>query len=411
MNRKLRRAAIGLPLAGLVGVALNCSSTGGGTYVPAGGGGGTSSSSSATGSGTSTGGGGTTGGSSSSAASTTSSSSSASTGASSSASSSGGTSGSSSGDTSGSSASSSSASSSGGSGSNNSSDAGSSAASSSGSSSSSSSSGTGGAVTIDSLLGIKNSFGESFENSFILIGCYSQEAQDCIDIPPGTNCPNQNTALPFEPQGLTTHEYFQVGGTPGAMYAVTLQVDGISEAKYYENGTRAAGNGDPANAQGTNGSDTFYTGGDAVNVENYNIYKITVLYPPDGGANPPDGGVNVGAELQHYYLNSFPQTNTPYEDHQTFPISYTHTIPVVGGGTIEYSTADRNCHAVDNCGPGVGNAPCAIAAGRNVPNEPNLVIPTMYMGQPVSGLNTRNGSAQPFHAQIIHVTVTAVAPM
>jgi hypothetical protein len=243
------------------------------------------------------------------------------------------------------------------------------------------------------------------------VNCYSQEAQDCITNAPGTSCPNQDTTLPFEQQGLTTHEYFTVGGTPGAMYNVTLQVDGISEAKYYEKGTRAAGTMDPTNAQGADGTDTFYTGGDAVNVENYNIYKITVFYPPDGGANLPDGGANTGTELQHYYLNSFPQTNTPYEDHQTFPISYSHVIPVVGGGTIEYSTADRNCHAVDNCGPGVGNSPCAISAGRNVPNEPNLVVPTMYMGQPVSGLNTRNGAAQPFHAQIIHVTVTAVAPM
>ena len=40
-----------------------------------------------------------------------------------------------------------------------------------------------------------------------------------------------------------------------------------------------------------------------------------------------------------------------------------------------------------------------------------MKIPATYMGQPVTGLNTRNGSGQPFHAQILHITVTAVAAM
>jgi hypothetical protein len=39
------------------------------------------------------------------------------------------------------------------------------------------------------------------------------------------------------------------------------------------------------------------------------------------------------------------------------------------------------------------------------------MIPANYMGQPVSGINTRNSNAQPFHAQILHITVTAITPM
>jgi hypothetical protein len=244
------------------------------------------------------------------------------------------------------------------------------------------------------------------KDSFFLIGCYSQLAQDCITNAPGTSCPNQDTTLPMEQQGLVTHEYFSLGGTPGKMYAATIQVNGMSEGKYYMGGTRAAGNADPPNANTGNGTDTFYTGGAPVNVENYNVYKITVRNAPTAGGMP-----GSGTEIQHYYLNSFPQTNIRYEDHNTFALSYSHTITVPGGGEIEYLMEDRNCHAVDNCGPGVGGAPCPIAQGRNVPNEPNLVIPTTYLGQPVASLNTRNGASQPYHAQIIHITVTSVTAM
>jgi hypothetical protein len=280
----------------------------------------------------------------------------------------------------------------------------------------SSSSGSGGSssgaapVTIDGIFGLPNAFGESVKDSFILFGCYSQAQQDCITNPPGTACPNQNTSLPMEQQGLTTHEYFTLGGTVGTMYKMTLTVNAIAEAKYYENGTRAAGIGDPPNPDIPGGTDTMYTGGDPVNIENYNIYKITVRNPPAAGAMPA-----TGVEVQHYYLNSFPKTSIPYENHQTFPISFTHDIPVPGGGVIEYSTADRNCHAVDNCGIGFRATTCAVSGGvngpRNVPNEPSLVVPTNYMGQPVSGLNLRNGASQPFHSHIFHITVTAVSAM
>ena len=35
----------------------------------------------------------------------------------------------------------------------------------------------------------------------------------------------------------------------------------------------------------------------------------------------------------------------------------------------------------------------------------------MWQGKQVSSLNIRNGAAQPFHAQVIHITVTNVAAM
>lgn len=262
-----------------------------------------------------------------------------------------------------------------------------------------------GALTPATFAGVKNTFNESFVNSFILMPCYSQAQQDCITTASGVACPNQNTSLPMEQQGLVTHEYFNMGGEVGKNYKVTIKVTGISEAKYYEKGTRAAGNAVLANANDPAGIDTFYTGGNPVDVENYNIYKITVRNPPAAGAMP-----QTGTEVQHYYLNSFPQVGTPYENHETFPLNYTHDIVVPGGGVVEYLTADRNCHAIDNCGPGRKTAPCALTEGRSMPGD-NTMVPPNYMGQPVSGINTRNGAAQPYHSQILHIVVTAVAAM
>jgi hypothetical protein len=242
-------------------------------------------------------------------------------------------------------------------------------------------------------------------DSFMLFGCYQQQAQDCFTTV-GAVCPNQNTALPMEQQGLVNIEYFQIGGTVGKTYVMTMQANGITEAKYYMGGTRFAGDGMPVtNANAVGGTDTFYTGGQPVNVENYNIYKITVYSP---GA---DGG--VGSEVQHYYMNSFPQTTTAYEDHETFPIHWVHDIPVPGGGWIQYLTEDRNCHAVDNCGIGPRSVSCGTSTTgpRSVPNEPNLMLPSMYLGKTVASMNVITGSTQPFHAQVLHLTVTAITEM
>jgi hypothetical protein len=174
-------------------------------------------------------------------------------------------------------------------------------------------------------------------------------------------------------------------------------------------GTRAAGNAAPPNVDDPNGIDGWYTGGRPVDFENYNVYKITVRQPPTTPNMPTSG-----AEVAHYYLNSMPAqatSGTNYEAHNTFPFGYTKDIVAPGGGVIHYHTADRNCHAIDNCGPGSRSTSCAVTAGRNIPNEPNVMIPANFMGQPVSGINTRNANAQPFHAQILHITVTAVTPM
>jgi hypothetical protein len=259
-------------------------------------------------------------------------------------------------------------------------------------------SGMGGAMlSIDQIVGTPNMNGDKLEDSWMLFPCYAQQQQDCITNPPGTACPNQNQTLPFEQQGLQIDQTFSIGGDPGTMYNITLQIDGVTEAKYYENGARA--DGDAAPPQVNVPLNMLYSGGDPVNFENYNVYKLTVLD-------------TNGQEIQHYYLNSMPTgTGMNFENHDTFLEGYTAVIPVMGGGSVQYHQADRNCHAIDNCGEGSRSATCAVTAGRNIPNEPSVVIPSTYLGTPMENFNTRNGAAQPFHAQGMHLTVTDVQLM
>jgi hypothetical protein len=254
-----------------------------------------------------------------------------------------------------------------------------------------------------------NDFNDCFADSWFLFGCYSKASQDCITNPSGTMCPNQDKTLPMEDQGLVTDEYFKIGGTVDAMYKVTIRVNGITEGKYYEMGTRAAGDAAPANPDELNGIDGFYTGGRPVDFENYNIYRLTVRQPPTTPNMPTSG-----AEVAHYYLNSMPQnTGANFENHNTFPWGYSHDIVVPGGGVVNYHTADRNCHAIDNCGAMRGGATsmCSPTDGRLIPNEPRAMIPANYLGKPVSQLNLFGGATQPFHSQALHVTVTNVVQM
>jgi len=242
-------------------------------------------------------------------------------------------------------------------------------------------------------------YNATLKNAFIIFPCYSLQAQDCNTIPPGTSC--DMSPANYEDKGLKQNESFTVGGTAGVMYNVTFTVRGIAEAKYYMNGTRDAGNTDPANPDDPAGIDTFYRGGAPINQEFYNVYKMIVRNA-------------AGTEVNHYYLNSFPKANVSYENHRTFPIHFTKTVPVPGGGRIDLFSGDSNCRAVNNCGAGARSTTCAATAGRNIPvgtGEPAATIPTMYLGKTVASINLQNGTMQPYHSQILNIFVTAVAPM
>ncbi|HET6150071.1 MAG TPA: hypothetical protein VFH68_21195 [Polyangia bacterium] len=261
--------------------------------------------------------------------------------------------------------------------------------------------GVGEPVPAESIAGTPNINGVALIDSFILMPCFGTALADCVTsrIP----CPASSDAtVPYERQGLVNEEVFPLGGTTGRLYKLTVRVNGIAEAKYYTGGTRAAGLSAPQTPDAPEGTDTFYTGGQPVAVNSFNVYKFIVKDAD-------------GVELQHYYLNSFPSpidgVAAAYEGHATYPISFTHEIVVPGGGTFTLYSNDRNCRTVDNCGIGYHPLPCAVSEGRMVPNEPDLSIPASYLGKPVADMNARNGAAQPFHSQAFHIVVLAAAAL
>ena len=125
----------------------------------------------------------------------------------------------------------------------------------------------------------------------------------------------------------------------------------------------------------------------------YNVFKLSVLKP---------GGTE---EAQHYYLNSFPAASG-LESHQTVLLGYEASFEVAGGGVVRLLRVDSNCKAINNCGPGDNGSQCP--SPRRLPNEPDLALPTLYGGKSVASMNVVNGAAQPYHSQLVHVTVTKV---
>ncbi len=239
----------------------------------------------------------------------------------------------------------------------------------------------------DCFAGTKNMHGFAWKDSFFLVACTEVQAHDCLTVQGA--CPNQGAAN-FEDKGSTFAEEFKMGGDMGKTYAVTLKVNGVVEGKYYTGGERRAG----ADTGAINtGADGWHVGGAPI-PSSYNVFKISV-FQPDGTT-----------EVAHYYLNSFPQASG-LESHQTVLIAYEATIDVPGMSVIKYLNQDSNCRAINNCGPGDNGSACPAA--RNVPNEPGLAVPATYGGEPVNAsFNVVNQAQQPFHAQMVHVSVIDV---
>ena len=251
--------------------------------------------------------------------------------------------------------------------------------------------GTGGTGVVDLVelvTGKTNNYGFALKDSWHIIPCVDKQAHDCYPIV-GGSCPNTNDPV-FLNRGVKFEEEFEVGGEVGKSYDVTIRVNGIAEAKYYRNGTRRAGDSVVGENQ-AEGTDTWYIGGEPI-PSSYNVVQLTVLKPD-------------GSELEHYYLNSWPQ-DSGNEAHETFSIGYDATFEVIGGGKIKYLNQDSNCRAINNCGIGDNGSACDNA--RVIPNEPGLQLPAMYGGKSVASMNAYGGQAQPYHAQAIHITVKNV---
>lgn len=161
----------------------------------------------------------------------------------------------------------------------------------------------------------------------------------------------------------TTTRVFTIGGQSSTVYDVTFRVRGVVEAYAYVGGTRAA-----TTNSITTSSSLFSVGGAQQPVTNggdYNTYQLTVT--------PAVAGVPSNT----YYLNSVIATENPHTSavtqHLTFPIDYSATIKVMGGGTVTFTSYDSNCALVQNCGPTQGNqcqAPRTVSLAGAMPAAP-----------------------------------------
>ena len=137
---------------------------------------------------------------------------------------------------------------------------------------------------------------------------------DCITVLEA--CPDQTAPL-FEDRGRRFAEVFELGGDPLRRYDLTLTVNGIVEAKRYENGFRRS-EGDPADVNRPEGTDMLYVGGRPT-VSDFNVLKVSVFargYEPSSDDAP----------LQHFYLNALP-ASPAIELRATVPVGFSFTLP------------------------------------------------------------------------------------
>jgi len=124
------------------------------------------------------------------------------------------------------------------------------------------------------------------------------------------------------------------------------------------------------------GTSLFCSGGTqqpTTNGGDYNTYELDV-------APPVTGETNV------YYLNSVISSENPHTSnvtqHLTFPIDYSATIKVTGGGMVTFKSYDSNCALVQNCGPTQGNmcqAPRTISLAGAMPAAPTTFMQPYQM--------------------------------
>lgn len=232
----------------------------------------------------------------------------------------------------------------------------------------------------------KNQYGFAFEDSYFITSCLTVQQHDCLQSL--GFCPMEGDEADW---GDLFVESFQMDGIAGQTYLVTIAVRGIVDGKVFVGGARRAGaDFEPDKLEG---QDMLYIGGESQQPSNYRTYQLSVL--------EADGTTLV----QNYFLNSVPDVT--HERHKTYAIDYQVTLEVPGQGVIRYRNHDRNCHSINNCGPGEVTGD-ACPAPRSIPGEPNLAIPAQHGGRSVADMNVVNGAQQPYHAQIVHVRVLDV---
>ena len=172
----------------------------------------------------------------------------------------------------------------------------------------------------------------------------SNNGLDCTLNDETTNsCPNPNAAT-FATRGLFRTVSLTMGGDPATKYTITLEVRGVAGTKCYTGGTPAAPDLAASPEVSNNG---WYSGGTPTE-SLWNTYELHVSPPVTGATNL-------------YYLNSFPNITGWCEKHETFPMNYTASFPVMGGGTVQLVLHDSNCLGQQNCGGPDSQPTCASA--------------------------------------------------
>jgi hypothetical protein len=279
------------------------------------------------------------------------------------------------------------------------------------SNSSSATGGVGGASGADSGVGgaadlptITSDMYGAFDNAFMITPCGTPVTQgyDCPNRPPGGGaCPTAmwpgNTGI-NEPTGNTYTETFTVTATdPNKVYAITVRVRGQAEGRTYLGGARHATTPtDPSAASG----DLLYIGGQpgATRVD-YNVFELRIV-PPDGAA--------IADEPLYYAFNA---VDAQHEgQHMNYQLDETFTMRVKSGFTLNLTSHDSNCIAIQNCGPQgtpysyTTAADCqAHAATGPQPAVPGVTLPTEFRGMALA-----NGGAQPFQTQFLNFKVTEI---
>ena len=160
-----------------------------------------------------------------------------------------------------------------------------------------------------------------------------------------------------------------LGGESSTVYNVTVHIRGVVEVTYYFGGMR-----DEGTTSILKNLDLFQQGGTVQTNSmgssfDYNTYEVDVTPAVSGAAN-------------NYFLNSVTESEGPHASnspttHLTFPIDYTKTIKVMGGGTVKLSVTDSNCTEVQNCGPTSGNtcsAPRTVSLTGSTPAAPSSFV-------------------------------------
>ena len=215
--------------------------------------------------------------------------------------------------------------------------------------------GAGGGTTVDPTTVVPDLVG------YMWIGTCSNGSPSGLDCPllpdNSTICPNA-TSTDYSTQGLFRSVPFTVGGTAGTQYTINFEARGVLGTRCYTGGTPqvAALSSNPEV-----NNDGWYVGGQPVAPSKWNTYEIHVspAVPGSGAANPLVTGEDV------YFMNAFPYPPITYgldtycEAHETFPMKYTASFKVTGGGTITLTLHDSNCLAQQNCGGPDRQTTCA----------------------------------------------------